>query len=1192
MSTQPTTGTKPLRTLRLALAMRGGVSLAVWIGGAIAEIDVFRRACTSGAPTPEPGSRAELYRKMLRRTEKYGAVEIDILAGASAGGLNAVLYGLAQTCGSELDDIAHSTWIEDGGMWELLREPGFGRVPSVLRGDERFYVVMRDALDRIVKKSEGAFAARRLTVELAATLLTDKSESDSANRARFSFLTSAGTLGSRQSTIPNGMEAGTPAGESALDRLALAARATSSFPGAFEPAAIFSVTPGAPDAQTEGPAVPPYFEPSPRGHIDRGTGRESRPDGTVGGLGVNMSVAFPYAQWFSRKTDQDSNVQTPFHVVDGGLFDNIPIDRAIRAIKQAPASGPSERFLLYLDPEPPSVKSTSIGRQRDSALNWVPVIKRSLSLKQRAESARDELGLLIEHNNAVLANRGALETLASQLEQNPPCGSPLIERSAYVQYRIGTDAARITTLLTNPWELCQPPRLGGDYLPLDRQLALRLKDGVAQVYNRPGMEERLACDVVALAAQVRILIAWVRSVESLLQGLDPDAERQKAAAAIGGWKLTLYRWLTVLTEAKHRAVDEVLVEPLRTDRPPFDDYPLPQRLEKSLDRQSRLLLSDDLVRMLCTAGEVSDDTTFYQYLADGDEFLEGTPLADIAARALGIARARIRDGTAPVVAALPQPDSDTIRRFRESPYARFYEAPLRDAPVAELAMLFTQTGIPDTASIVAFDRITSLEPTSDAVDTGVLVRAARATLLRGWVRRPPAKEEGERLQEVLDMDPYELVTSDAKLAGNVLARFGGFLLTDWRRNDWQWGRLDAAAALTRIIDKSYGLKPSETKKSREEQCKADVAALQKSICDDAEALGDVTRDGRLVTDTVGGQTLDALSPHYRFALASRIVPLLYRAVLPGDSAGGPAKVAQWAAQLSLLRPFAVPLPLIADPLRLLLGIATVLLSAALLGVADSPRPLHVVYGIAFLGLGIAIVVGAIRIHLHWRTLKKTITPDDANRRAWRALLDESDRGRYRAASGLLAMTVIAVGGWHLVDVGWPWGSGETRYLAVPFEAFAAAAVLVFAAYRWLDKKSGEITVEGVSADAKRTIRRGVAATSVLALVATALSDVFVPPLGVDSGLRPVVAAVAVAVLVAISLWGWAAGRAVAICVVGIAFAAALLQYVFDIAWESTMNDRILDLLPTLTWMVVMGNVIAALPSRRENYGDPAAVSVS
>ncbi|BBY17768.1 DUF3376 domain-containing protein [Mycolicibacterium litorale] len=1208
---EQSTGTTPRRTLRLALAMRGGVSLAVWIGGAVAEIDVFRRAC-SGGPTPAPGSRGARYREMLHRTGKYGSVEIDILAGASAGGLNAVLYGLAQTCGSRLDDIAHSTWIQDGGMWELLREPGLGRVPSVLRGDEHFYVVMREALKRIADKSEGAYAVQRLTVELAATLLTDESDSDRANRARFSFLTSQGTMGSRQSTIPNGAEAGTPDGESALDRLALAARATSSFPGAFEPASIYSVTPAAPDAQSESPSIPPYFEPRKRGDLARGTRRESRPGGRDAGLGVNMSAAFPYAEWYSLTAERDSEeavVESPYNVVDGGLFDNIPIDRAIRAIKLAPASGPSERFLLYLDPEPPARESTEIDATRkDSALNWLPVIKRSLSLKQRAETAQDELGLLLEHNDAVLANRGRLEALASRLRANSPGAPPFIDPQAYVQYRIAADSARIASLLTNPWEeLCQPPRLGGDYIPLNRQLALTVKDQLAASYNgTTGIEARLASDVVAMAAQVRVLIAWARSLESLLQELadypDPQGERALAGATISAWKLTLYRWLSVLVAAKHRAVDEVLVDPLRSDRERFETYPLADRMDECFNAQDDLLLTDELAEMLCAPSSPADDIQFHRYLADGDEFTTGTPLAENLTSAVATARACLLNDSSPVVAGLPTlqpPVPDKVRIFTESVYALFYDAPLDDASVADITMLFCQTGIPDTASIVKFDRITSTEPAStEVVDTGVLVRAARATLLRSWLRRPPT--DVVRLQQVLDMDPRELVSSsDAKLAGNALARFGGFLLTNWRRNDWQWGRLDAAAALTRIIDDSYPT-PPEDENAREAQRDNDIEFLQGSICADARTAGDTTADGRLVTETVGGQTLDALTPHYRFALASRIVPLLSRAVLPADSAGWPAKAAQWAAHLALLRPLAVPLPLVADPLRLVLALAAILLSSALLGVSDSPRPLHIVYILVLIGLGGAIGVATARIHSRWRTMRKTFPPEDDSRQAWRDLLAASDRGRYRAASGLLALMVVAVGVWHLVDLVRHWDSGRSSdpgYLAVPFEAFAALVTLAVAAYRWLFKKSAEIEVEGIRAvGAKHGVRRFVGVLSALALIAVVLSTPDVPKAWRPEWLTPtqaaaVIAGVTVAVLVGVSLWGWAAGRGLAICVVAITLAAALLQYVFDVWWKSSGN-RVLDILPVLTWMVLLGNVIAVLPCRRANYGDPAAVSVS
>jgi hypothetical protein len=66
--------------LRLALAMRGGVSLSVWIGGACGEIDRLRQA-------PDGGFWCG-----LRELAGYSNVIVDVMAGASAGGLNAVIY--------------------------------------------------------------------------------------------------------------------------------------------------------------------------------------------------------------------------------------------------------------------------------------------------------------------------------------------------------------------------------------------------------------------------------------------------------------------------------------------------------------------------------------------------------------------------------------------------------------------------------------------------------------------------------------------------------------------------------------------------------------------------------------------------------------------------------------------------------------------------------------------------------------------------------------------------------------------------------------------------------------------------------------------------------------------------------------------------------------------------------------------
>ena len=60
--------------LRLALGMRGGVSLAVWMGGACSEIDRLRRALQDGGD-PVYGA--------LLRANGYGSVAVDVVAGAS-----------------------------------------------------------------------------------------------------------------------------------------------------------------------------------------------------------------------------------------------------------------------------------------------------------------------------------------------------------------------------------------------------------------------------------------------------------------------------------------------------------------------------------------------------------------------------------------------------------------------------------------------------------------------------------------------------------------------------------------------------------------------------------------------------------------------------------------------------------------------------------------------------------------------------------------------------------------------------------------------------------------------------------------------------------------------------------------------------------------------------------------------------
>ena len=174
------------RRLRIALAMRGGVSLAVWIGGAVAELDILRRIRLrrdEDDPTThrayliavgeefgdEVVNRATIYAAMLYRAG-YDRVEFDVLAGASAGGFNAITYAAAQRAGAGLERL-RTIWVKVGGFADLLQKPGLGALNAALRGDGYFYPSVRDALtefyvgEKVIRNDLNR--ARRLVVELA-----------------------------------------------------------------------------------------------------------------------------------------------------------------------------------------------------------------------------------------------------------------------------------------------------------------------------------------------------------------------------------------------------------------------------------------------------------------------------------------------------------------------------------------------------------------------------------------------------------------------------------------------------------------------------------------------------------------------------------------------------------------------------------------------------------------------------------------------------------------------------------------------------------------------------------------------------------------------------------------------------------------------------------------------------------------
>jgi len=118
--------------LRLALALNGGVSLAVWMGGCAVELDRARRC----GETTEDGDRRvydDLCKCLGRR------LSIDILTGTSAGGINAALLGAAVARRRRLEPgFLRDKWIELGDLAAILHDPE-EETPTALMDGGEFY---------------------------------------------------------------------------------------------------------------------------------------------------------------------------------------------------------------------------------------------------------------------------------------------------------------------------------------------------------------------------------------------------------------------------------------------------------------------------------------------------------------------------------------------------------------------------------------------------------------------------------------------------------------------------------------------------------------------------------------------------------------------------------------------------------------------------------------------------------------------------------------------------------------------------------------------------------------------------------------------------------------------------------------------------------------------------------------------
>ena len=76
---------------------------------------------------------------------------MDVLAGTSAGGINAALLGLSSAAGADLA-MLRDLWLTTGSMDLLLRDPGEKNPPSLMQGDKVLFTQLARGIESLYRR--------------------------------------------------------------------------------------------------------------------------------------------------------------------------------------------------------------------------------------------------------------------------------------------------------------------------------------------------------------------------------------------------------------------------------------------------------------------------------------------------------------------------------------------------------------------------------------------------------------------------------------------------------------------------------------------------------------------------------------------------------------------------------------------------------------------------------------------------------------------------------------------------------------------------------------------------------------------------------------------------------------------------------------------------------------------------------
>ncbi|MCF8467727.1 MAG: patatin-like protein [Sneathiella sp.] len=425
------------KELRLALVCYGGASLAVYMHGITKEILKLVRASAAFHAIPSLAERRTtayqnaspvrsdsldselIYFDLFKMISEYMdlRVIVDIVAGASAGGINGVTLSRALAHDLNIESVTDA-WLDEGDvefmMADKVRAKAWSKavlVPfistfSKLRLEEI-------APDQEMRKKISMFLRSRwfkppfdgsIVSDMFFRAIDGMDEGREGNRSLIPpgqqlhlYVTVTDFFGHQQYLRLHDPDivcekehrlvlqfdyGGRSTGNSSdfdrdhLPGLVFAARATSSYPGAFPPATIFEIE-----------------------EMLRNKNRD------WAGKQLFLDKNFAAYRW------QGINPENS-HFIDGGVLNNKPFSAAIGAIKNQIAFREVDRRLIYIDPDPDDNEFDV----NTKTPKFIPTLVSSLSSLPRSQPIRDDLAFVGGYNDRIRRVKLMMESARPRID--------------------------------------------------------------------------------------------------------------------------------------------------------------------------------------------------------------------------------------------------------------------------------------------------------------------------------------------------------------------------------------------------------------------------------------------------------------------------------------------------------------------------------------------------------------------------------------------------------------------------------------------------------------------------------------------------------------------------------------------------------------------------------------------------------